>query len=148
MNSGLEKDNYKQASKWILSSKHTVVFTGAGVSVESGIPPFRGENGLWNKYNPIFLEMGYFKANPKESWELIKEIFYDFFGKAKPNKAHQILAEWEKQNLIQTIITQNIDNLHQEAGSKNILEFHGTAQTLSCISCHKQYKSQTFLNPL
>ena len=88
MNSGLEKDNYKQASKWILSSKHTVVFTGAGVSVESGIPPFRGENGLWNKYNPIFLDMGYFKANPKESWELIKEIFYDFFGKAKPNEAH------------------------------------------------------------
>jgi len=148
MKSGLEKNNYKQACKWILASKHTVVFTGAGISVESGIPPFRGEKGLWAKYNPIFLDTSYFKANPKESWELIKEIFYDFFGRAKQNEAHRILAKWEKEQLIQTIITQNIDNLHQEAGSKNILEFHGTAQTLSCIDCHKQYNSFLFLNSL
>ncbi len=144
----LEKNNYQKASKWILASKYTVVFTGAGISVESGIPPFRGENGLWAKYNPIFLDTSYFKANPKESWELIKEIFYDFFGRAKPNEAHRILAKWGKQKLIQTIITQNIDNLHQDAGSKKILEFHGTAQTLSCIDCHKQYNSFKFLNLL
>jgi len=144
----LEKNNYQQACKWILASKHIVVFTGAGISVESGIPPFRGENGLWAKYNPIFLDTSYFKANPKESWELIKVIFYDFFGRAKPNDAHRILAKWEKDKLIQTIITQNIDNLHQEAGSKKILEFHGTAQTLSCIDCHKQYDSFKFLNSL
>lgn len=148
MDSGLKKDNYQLAREWILASKYTVVFSGAGISVESGIPPFRGENGLWAKYNPVFLDTNYFKANPKKSWELIKEIFYDFFGQAKPNEAHRILAKWEKQKLIQTIITQNIDNLHQEAGSKNILEFHGTAQTLSCIECHKQYNSFEFLNSL
>nr|QEE16584.1 NAD-dependent protein deacylase 2 [Candidatus Prometheoarchaeum syntrophicum] len=145
---GLEKNNYQKASNWILTSKYTVVFTGAGISVESGIPPFRGENGLWSKYNPIFLETNYFRAHPKKSWELIKEIFYDFFGQAKPNESHRILAKWEKNKLIQTIITQNIDNLHHEAGSKNILEFHGTAQTLSCIDCNMQYCSKKFLNSL
>ncbi|MHA1618359.1 MAG: SIR2 family NAD-dependent protein deacylase [Promethearchaeota archaeon] len=144
----LKNENYRLASEWILASKHTVVFTGAGISVESGIPPFRGENGLWSKYNPIFLDTNYFKANPKKSWKLIKEIFYDFFGQATPNEAHRILAKWEHQKLLQAIITQNIDNLHQDAGSKHILEFHGTAQTLSCISCHKQFGSSQFLYSL
>jgi NAD-dependent deacetylase len=65
------------AAKLILSSSRTVAFTGAGISVESGIPPFRGENGLWNKYNPDFLDIGRFNNHPEESWRLIKEIFLE-----------------------------------------------------------------------
>ena len=72
----------EEAAKLIKNAKHVTAFTGAGISVESGIPPFRGENGLWNKFNPIFLDINYFQQNPFKSWELIKEIFYDFFGKA------------------------------------------------------------------
>ncbi|MHA1893561.1 MAG: NAD-dependent protein deacylase [Candidatus Helarchaeota archaeon] len=135
----MNDDLYDLASKWISESDHSVAFTGAGISVESGIPTFRGEDGLWNKYNPIFLDTNYFVENPKKSWILIKEIFYDFFGKAKPNVAHQVLAEMEKRGYIKSIITQNIDNLHQLAGSKNVLEFHGTSKTLTCLNCNSKY---------
>ena len=128
-------DKIKKAVNLILSSKHIVAFTGAGVSVESGIPPFRGENGLWNKYNPVFLDKYYFNENPEYSWKMIKEIFYDFFGKAKPNKAHIVLSKWEERDIIKSIITQNIDNLHQKAGSKNVVEFHGTSAKLRCMKC-------------
>ena len=124
-----------QAVKTIRQSKHVSAFSGAGISVESGIPPFRGKNGLWNKYDPRFLEIHYFLNNPKESWILIKEIFYEFFGNAKPNPAHYALSKLEDKKILHCIITQNIDNLHQRAGSKNVLEFHGTAQSLTCIDC-------------
>jgi len=144
----IKKNDFQTAIDSLISSNYTVVFTGAGISVESGIPPFRGENGLWTKYNPNFLNTHYFESHPKESWRLIKEIFYDFFGAAQPNMAHKIIAKWEKQDLVQSIITQNIDNLHQEAGSKNVIEFHGTAQTLTCMKCNKQYNSSKFLKTL
>jgi len=87
----LDEDLYRLASKWISESRHLVAFTGAGISVESGIPTFRGEDGLWSKYDPGFLETNYFLTHPKKSWSLIKEIFYDFFGQAKPNDAHYVL---------------------------------------------------------
>ena len=83
----------EKAAKLIKNAKHITAFTGAGISVESGIPPFRGENGLWNKYDPVFLDINYFYQNPLRSWKMIKEIFYDFFGKAKPNAAHIALAK-------------------------------------------------------
>jgi len=144
----MDENLYHLASNWISESKYSVVFTGAGISVESGIPPFRGENGLWNKYNPIFLDTIYFLAHPKKSWSLIKEIFYDFFGQASPNDAHYILAELEKKGYIKSIITQNIDNLHQKAGSKNVIEFHGTSRTLTCVICNHKYNSSDFIKQL
>ncbi|MHA1291775.1 MAG: NAD-dependent protein deacylase [Promethearchaeota archaeon] len=144
----MNEDIYRLAARWILKSKHTVIFSGAGISVESGIPPFRGKNGLWNKYDPIFLHKNYFKAHPKESWVLIKEIFYDFFGQANPNEAHYIIAELEKKKIIKAIITQNIDNLHQKAGSQNVIEFHGTAQILTCMECKKKINYGIHLNDL
>ncbi len=130
---------YKIAARAIKKANRVVAFTGAGISVESGIPPFRGKGGLWSKYDPIFLHIGYFHNHPLESWKLIKEIFYDFFGRAKPNAAHYALAAMEHNGLLQAIITQNIDNLHQEAGSKTVYEFHGTSQQLVCVHCAKKY---------
>ncbi|MFX1257819.1 MAG: NAD-dependent protein deacylase [Promethearchaeota archaeon] len=144
----LDEKLYRLAGEWISDSEYLVAFTGAGISVESGIPPFRGKNGLWKKYNPKFLDTNYFLAYPKESWILIKEIFYDFFGRAKPNDAHYILAEMEKHNYIKAIITQNIDNLHQLAGSKNVLEFHGTSRTLTCLNCNNKYNSEKLIETL
>jgi NAD-dependent deacetylase len=119
----------------IKASKHTSAFTGAGISVESGIPPFRGKEGLWSKYDPQVLDINYFFAQPKESWTVIKEIFYDFFGKAKANDAHIGLAKLEEAGFLQEVITQNIDNLHQEGGSKIVHEFHGNSNLLICTSC-------------
>jgi len=131
-----------KAADIILNANHITAFTGAGISVESGIPPFRGKDGLWNKYDPGFLDIGYFNNNPNESWKLIKEIFYDFFGKAKPNSAHLALAEMGKMGFVNSIITQNIDNLHQEAGSKNVYEFHGNSKHLICMNCSEKYLVQ------
>lgn len=140
---------FSNAAKKISNAGRVSAFCGAGISVESGIPPFRGENGLWNKYDPKFLEIGYFSENPEDSWKVIKEIFYDFFGKAKPNLAHKALAIMEEKGLIQAVITQNIDNLHQEAGSKNIYEFHGNSKQLICLDCKKVYHvSKVDLNTL
>lgn len=132
---------YKKAAELIKSANHVCAFTGAGISVESGIPPFRGKGGLWNQYDPKFIEIGYFHAHNNESWALIKEIFYDFFGKARANAAHQAIAELEARNIVKTVITQNIDNLHQEAGSKNVLEFHGTASRMVCLDCRKTFSA-------
>jgi NAD-dependent deacetylase len=134
---------YKKAAQIIKNAKRVTAFTGAGISVESGIPPFRGHNGLWNKYNPVFLDIGYFRNHPRESWRLIKEIFYDFFGQAKANNAHYSLAKMERAGLLQSIITQNIDNLHQEAGSQTVYEFHGTSRTLACINCGRKVEVST-----
>ncbi|MCP4218914.1 MAG: NAD-dependent deacylase [bacterium] len=128
-------ENIIRAAEIIKNSKHTTAFTGAGISVESGIPPFRGENGIWNKYNPESVDISFFRSHPDKSWAVIKEIFYDFFGLAEPNDAHKCIARLEKNGYIKTVITQNIDNLHQEAGSKKVYEYHGTSRTLSCMVC-------------
>ncbi len=131
----------EQSANLIKKAKHVTVFTGAGISVESGIPPFRGADGLWSKYNPVFLEIDYFYQNPLKAWQVINEIFYDFFGKAKPNDAHFRIAELEKKGMVKAIITQNIDNLHQEAGSKTVYEFHGNSKKIICTKCNTVYKS-------
>ncbi|MBU2650709.1 MAG: NAD-dependent deacylase [Bacteroidetes bacterium] len=129
----------KEAAGLIKKSRKTTAFTGAGISVESGIPPFRGEDGIWSKYDPIILDINYFQMHPAESWAVIKEIFYDFFGKAKPNKAHEVLARMEKESLLDAVITQNIDNLHQDAGSRKVHEFHGNSRYLTSMTNRKRY---------
>lgn len=123
------------AATILRKARRTVAFTGAGISVESGIPPFRGPEGLWSHYDPTILAIDYFQAHPRESWRVIKEIFYDYFGRAQPNAAHVALARLEAAGYLHGVITQNIDNLHQEAGSEDVVEFHGTAQRLVCIHC-------------
>lgn len=129
----------KEAAKIIQNSRYTIAFTGAGISVESGIPPFRGAGGLWGKYNPEVLDLGFYVDNQEECWKYIREIFYDFFADTKPNNAHKVLAEWEQNGLLKSVITQNIDNLHQEAGSKTVHEFHGNSKKLKCPKCHAIY---------
>ncbi|HTX87548.1 MAG TPA: NAD-dependent deacylase [Bacteroidales bacterium] len=134
-------DLLTRAAEILRESDYTTAFTGAGISVESGIPPFRGEGGLWEKYDPHTLEIGYFMEHPVEAWKIIREIFYDFFGKAKPNTAHRVLAEMEKKGMLSRVITQNIDNLHREAGSRQVFEFHGNSQQLVCLGCHATYSA-------
>ena len=129
----------KKAAGLIIDSKFLTAFTGAGISVESGIPPFRGTGGLWNKYDPRMIEISFFQQHPEQSWAEIKKIFYSSMKSAKPNPAHITLAEWEKQGLLKGIITQNIDNLHQEAGSRNVFEFHGTVNYLVCTRCGERF---------
>lgn len=127
----------------LLQARRGIAFTGAGISVESGIPPFRGPGGLWNQYDPTFIELNFFLEYPAESWRLIKEVFFDNFGKASPNGAHEGLAWLEQEGLISGVITQNIDQLHQEAGSKNVIEFHGSNQYLVCLSCEERIEASS-----
>jgi NAD-dependent deacetylase len=100
-----------EAARLIRGARHPTAFTGAGISVESGIPPFRGEGGLWSKYDPRMLEMSYFRRRPERSWLIIRRIFYDHFGAARPNCAHEVLVAWEVRSLVKTLVTQNVDSV-------------------------------------
>jgi NAD-dependent deacetylase len=140
---------FENAVEKIKHSGHLIAFTGAGISVESGIPPFRGKGGLWNAYDPALLELEQFKAKPIESWKLLIKLFYKHFDTAQPNAAHYALADLEENGYIKAVITQNIDNLHQLAGSKKVIDFHGNISRMVCLSC-KQFsvKDNYSLNQL
>lgn len=125
-------DHFRQTADIMRDADHLVAFTGAGISVESGIPAFRGDGGLWDRYDPHVLEIGSFLRNPEDSWRVIREIFYDNFGKAEPNIAHKVLAYWEEVGLLKALITQNIDNLHTTAGIQEPIEYHGNSRMLVC----------------
>lgn len=131
----INADKIKELVALLKRAKYATAFTGAGISVESGVPPFRGEKGIWNKYDPRSLELDYFYSHPTESWTVIREVFYAFFGKAVPNPAHLFLGEAEKRGFLKAVVTQNIDNLHQLGGSETVYEFHGNAQKLICTNC-------------
>ncbi len=135
-----------RAAGKIAGSRYLTAFTGAGVSVESGIPPFRGPGGLWNRYDPQILDLDFFTAHPEKSWPAIRALFYDFmktggkteeaeFTAIQPNRAHLVLAAWEKRGLLKKLITQNIDDLLFKAGSRYVIENHGNCRTLVCMKC-------------
>lgn len=132
---------------WLMSSQYTVVFTGAGMSTESGLPDFRSSNnGLWRKKDPS--QIASTKAlndNVKEFIEFYRErvLGVKEFG---PNQGHYILAKWEQEGIIRSIITQNVDGFHQEAGSTRVAELHGTLQKLHCQKCGKEYSSENYVN--
>ncbi|MGB9744021.1 MAG: SIR2 family NAD-dependent protein deacylase [Desulfurella sp.] len=134
----------KRAAYLIKQSKFTVCFTGAGISVESGVPSFRGEDGLWEKYDPSMFEIDYFYKHPDKSWALINKIFFEVLKDKKPNKAHFALAKLEELGYIKALITQNIDNLHYLAGSKNIVEYHGNSRMLVCRNCGRKFNISDF----
>lgn len=133
-----EQDIIKAAG-WIVNARHLVAFTGAGISVESGIPPFRGEGGLWSRYDPSILDIDFFHNRPLESWETIAEIFYNYFLDARPNPAHRLLARMEQEGMLKAVVTQNIDNMHHEAGSREVIEYHGNSKWLICRNCGARY---------
>ena len=130
-----------QAADIIINSELTLALTGAGISVESGIPDFRSSGGLWSVYDPSeYATITAFRATPEKVWEMMKEMS-KLVDQAKPNSAHIGMANLETTGQLHHIITQNVDNLHQDAGSKNVIEYHGNASELICPQCGKRYKS-------
>ncbi len=128
------------AAEVIRRAKWLTAFSGAGISVESGIPPFRGPGGVWENYDPSILDLDVFMEHPERSWAAIKEMFTCFLGMdgrepARPNAAHRVLAKWEAQGRLRRVITQNIDGLHAAAGSRALVEYHGHCRRLSCLRC-------------
>lgn len=129
------------AAKALRESRCTMAFTDAGISVESGIPPFRGPGGVWTRHDPSKFEKWYFKRNPEEVWPLLKDIFFGSMSKAKPNAAHMALADLEVAGKLAGIVTQNIDGLHQLAGSSVVHEYHGSTRRLQCMACRAMYET-------
>jgi NAD-dependent deacetylase len=117
-------------------SRRAVALTGAGVSVPSGIPDFRTpETGLWAKVDPMEVaHISVFERDPERFWSYYRPRF-QALGDKEPNRAHEALAELERRGLIEGVITQNIDRLHQAAGSENVIEVHGSIETSSCLEC-------------
>jgi NAD-dependent deacetylase len=131
----MDHELIRRAAKDILDSKKTIAFTGAGISVESGIPDFRGAQGLWQKYDPEeYAHIDAFRSDPDRIWSMLKDMFL-IIKEAKPNPAHIGLAELERMGYLSSVITQNVDGLHQAAGSRRVIEFHGSHRTLSCLKC-------------
>jgi NAD-dependent deacetylase len=127
----------QQAAALIRRWQPCVALSGAGISVESGIPSFRGAQGLWTKYDPMkYATIEAFMADPKEVWNMLADLDQVVMN-AEPNPAHRALARMEAMGLLDVVVTQNIDGLHQAGGSQKVIEFHGSGRRLSCLSCHK-----------
>ena len=120
----------------MLSATHSAVtLTGAGVSAESGIPTFRGEGGLWTKYDPVKVSsIGSFLADPTSYWQVSRERGRVALA-ARPNPGHEALASLEAAGHLAAVVTQNTDGLHQVAGSKRVIELHGSGRAVECLDC-------------
>lgn len=127
----------------IVQAKHVVSLTGAGISVESGIPPFRGKGGIWEKIDPMeFAHIDSFMRDPAKVWNILIREMKGVIDAAKPNPAHKALARLEFMGKMQAVITQNVDSLHQLAGSSNVIEFHGTFARQFCLNCSREIETR------
>ncbi len=129
-----------QLKDWIAAADRVVAFTGAGISAESGIPTYRGEGGVWHDYDPAkYAHVRIFEEDPTYYWSFFRDVRYPVVKDAEPNRAHRILAGLETQGALTAVITQNIDGLHQAAGSSRVLELHGNTRRISCRQCKAGY---------
>lgn len=137
----------KQLANWVAESSRIVFFGGAGVSTESGIPDFRSEDGLYRqhfRYPPeVMLSHEFFMEHPKEFFQFYREKMVA--PQIEPNDAHRILARWEEEGRLSAVITQNIDGLHQKAGSRKVWELHGSVYRNHCMECGKSWPLEKVL---
>lgn len=131
----------REAARAIASRGGCVALTGAGISVESGIPAFRGAQGMWERFDPMeYATIGAFRRDPEKVWGMLAEML-DLLRTSVPNPGHRSLTALERMGLLRSVITQNVDGLHQEAGSRNVIEFHGGARELLCLACRRRYST-------
>lgn len=129
----------KRTAEILCQSNLNIALAGAGISVESGIPDFRSPGGLWERYGiSEYATISAFRSNPEKVWQMLSEM-EDIVRRAEPNPAHKGLGRLQQMGLLHTIITQNVDNLHQEGGATRVIEYHGNCKTLTCLSCNSRY---------
>ncbi|GGE62742.1 NAD-dependent protein deacylase [Priestia taiwanensis] len=144
------KESYDKVKKLVSKSGHVVFLTGAGMSTESGIPDFRSKGGLYDREEDItyYLSTYYFQKDPIDFWRFYKELFQlEVFSQYRPNRGHEWIASLETINRRVTVITQNIDGLHQQSGSKHIVALHGDIQKAHCPLCRREYEME-YLNKM
>jgi NAD-dependent deacetylase len=112
-----------------------VVFTGAGISTESGVPDFRSPGGVWSRYQPVYFDEFLASHDARRRYWAMKKEAHAEFAAARPNVAHEVIARLEAEGAVAAVITQNIDGLHQDAGSRKVLELHGTGRFVECLGC-------------
>jgi len=135
-------DLIKQAADDLAAARNVVALTGAGISVESGIMPFRGKGGLWEKYDPMEVaHIDAFMRDPARVWNLLVKDLKAALDTASPNDSHKGLAKLEEMGKLTTVITQNIDGLHQAAGNTDVIEYHGSFAWQRCMDCDHKYET-------
>jgi len=133
----------QELAEIIRRSRRVVALTGAGISVESGIPDFRSEGGLWERFDPTeYAHIRAFRQNSAKVWRLLREMD-EILTRARPNPAHFALAELEARGHLIGVVTQNVDNLHQAAGSKRVVEYHGNAHRFVCLECRRLFPRES-----
>lgn len=133
-----EVDDYQKVAELVKEKGYVVAFTGSGISADSGIPTFRGGQGLWEKYDPMeYAHIRAFNSNPEKVWVMLREMS-EVILSAKPSPAHLALSELETRGFLKAVITQNVDGLHHIAGNNNVIEYHGNHRWLVCMSCSKR----------
>ncbi len=136
------QDMIRKAARDLVKAGSVAVLTGAGISVESGIPPFRGPGGLWEKIDPMqYATIDAFLKDPARVWDVLLRDMKSLLETARPNPAHQGLARLEELGIVKTVITQNVDGLHQAAGSTDVIEFHGSFARYRCMRCDRTEKA-------
>ena len=132
-------DLVQRAAQDLAGANRVAALTGAGISVESNIPPFRGKGGLWEKIDPMqYAHIDAFERDPGKVWKVLIKEMKEVIDQARPNAAHMGLARLEQCKRLQTIVTQNVDGLHQMAGSSDVIEFHGNFAWQRCTRCEER----------
>jgi NAD-dependent deacetylase len=132
------------AAQLLACANRAVALTGAGISVESGIPPFRGKGGIWEKIDPMqYAHIDAFLAHPEKVWQVLIKDMLDVLYRARPNPGHRGLARLEELGILKTVITQNVDGLHQLAGNSDVIEFHGSFAWQRCMRCDRMVATTT-----
>jgi NAD-dependent deacetylase len=143
----------RRAAADLVKAKYAIALTGAGISTESGIHDFRGPDGIWTKHPEAEMEAyeayDKLRRDPKEHWEKILEpgSFFSIFDEvmnALPNRGHLALAELENMGVLKLVITQNVDSLHEKAGNRSVIEYHGGVSKLRCMSCDTRYRREEY----
>ena len=136
-------DLIRRAAKDLVAAGNVAALTGAGISIESGIPPFRGKGGLWERFDPMeFAHIDALMRDPTKVWKVLVKEMKEIVDRAEPNDGHKGLAKLEARDKLKTIITQNVDGLHQAAGSIDVIEYHGTFAWQRCMDCSKKYENR------
>ena len=130
-----ELDRLRTVASWLAGAREVLVFSGAGISTESGIPDFRGPNGIWRTRDPARYTIQSFLADPEVRRETWRNRADSPIDSARPNAGHRAVVDLERAGLVRTVVTQNIDGLHQEAGSTDVIELHGTTRRAGCLDC-------------